>query len=190
MPGVVPELSQDWIEIEIEPRTVILDRNGTQQFSASVTASRSGILLDYVWSVDGDATITADGLLTVGSNAADNSQITVRATTVYDSDVYDEVVVYVQHVVLPKVLSVTVTPNPATSARGGTVQFTATVEVEGGASQAVTWSLSGNQNGNTNISNAGLLRVHNSQGRGTTLTITAISDFNPNVRGTATCTVS
>lgn len=92
-------------------------------------------------------------------------------------------------VYLNDVLSVTVNPSSATVQKGSSYQFGATVAGINNPSQAVAWSVSGNNDISTNISSSGLLTVAAGE-TSTTLTVTAISTVNSGKFGTATVTVS
>lgn len=96
------------------------------------------------------------------------------------------------------VTAVTLTPNTATVAKGGTQVFTANVTATGVATQKVNWAITGATSTNTNIkdtSNDGtdtissLLTVGVDE-TATTITVTATSVFDGSVSGTATVTVS
>lgn len=85
------------------------------------------------------------------------------------------------------VTSVTVDPNTATVAKGGTQKFTAAVETEGIADSSVTWAVNGGGAG-TAISANGVLTVAADQTAGQ-LTVTATSVADNTKKGTATVTV-
>ncbi|MCL2043555.1 MAG: hypothetical protein FWG89_05385 [Treponema sp.] len=74
----------------------------------------------------------------------------------------------------PTVISVTVTSPNTSILRGGTEQFSAAVDVSGGAAQTVIWSLSGDNSSATTISSGGLLTVGTDE-TATSLTVTAAS---------------
>jgi len=88
----------------------------------------------------------------------------------------------------PAVISVTVSPPAVGVQQGARQAFTATVIVERGADKAVTWSVSGNSSAVTTIDGNGLLFVSVNEGSAS-LTVTATSDFDPMVSGSANVTV-
>jgi len=90
--------------------------------------------------------------------------------------------------VTSEVTSVTVSPATASVEKGMTHQFTVIVDVVGGASQAVTWTVADNISTGTTIVD-GLLTVAADE-TATTLTVTAMSDFDNTKSGTATVTVT
>lgn len=86
------------------------------------------------------------------------------------------------------VTSVTVSPAPATVAKGGTRTFTATVAGENNPAQTVTWEVTGGGTG-TSISTAGVLTIASGE-TATTLTVKATSTVDRTKSGTAAVTVS
>jgi hypothetical protein len=90
----------------------------------------------------------------------------------------------------PAVTGVTVTAGAAAVGQGGTLQFTALVAAQGGASTAVTWAVSGNTAGGTTINGSGLLSVDATETLGTVLTVTATSTYDHTKSGSAAVTVS
>ena len=90
----------------------------------------------------------------------------------------------------PAIARVTVSPSSASVNTGATQQFTATVNAVGGADKAVTWSVSGQSSGSTAIDQNGLLTVGSDETAGNALTVTATSDFDNGVFGSATVTVT
>ena len=89
----------------------------------------------------------------------------------------------------PSVTGVTVSPETVAVQKGATYQLTATVAATGGASQAVTWSVSGNTVAATRISSAGVLTIDAGE-TAAMFTVTATSDFDKSKRGTASVTVT
>jgi hypothetical protein len=88
----------------------------------------------------------------------------------------------------PSVTITGVTPANPSVAKGATQQFTAAVEVTGGASNAVTWSVAGGVN-MTGITADGLLTVAAGE-TAATLTVTATSVFDPTKSASTTVTVT
>ncbi len=121
--------------VTISPTTVTLAPGGTQQFTAVVKNSAGDVLaVTPTWSlVAGGGTITSTGLFTAGTTAG---TFTVAVTC---SGITATATVIVSPGAL---LTITVTPNPATLAIGATQQFTAVGKDANGNIVAITpvWS--------------------------------------------------
>ena len=91
--------------------------------------------------------------------------------------------------VIPAVLSVTVSPASVNVQKGATHQFSATVIVEGGAAETVSWSVSGQALVATNINSTGLLTVAAAE-TAQTFTVTATSTEDITKSGMSTITVT
>ena len=89
------------------------------------------------------------------------------------------------------VTGVTVDPAEVSVEKGSTKSFSAEVLIEGGthSNQNVTWSVSDNASGSTNINATGELSVAADE-TAATLTVIATSDADTDVSGTATVTVT
>ena len=87
------------------------------------------------------------------------------------------------------VISVTVSPSTISVEKGTTLQFTANVTTQGGASDAVIWLLSGNALTATNINQNGFLTVAAAE-TAITLFITVTSVLDPTKFDAATVTVT
>lgn len=87
------------------------------------------------------------------------------------------------------VTSVTVSPESANVAKGSTQQMTATVVTTGYTSKTVNWSVTGAQTPTSRISNTGLLTVATNEPNDT-LTVTAVSAYDPDKSDTSTITVT
>ncbi len=87
------------------------------------------------------------------------------------------------------VTGVTVDPATITLDRGVSQKFTATVTGEGDPTQAVTWTLSGNQSSKTTIKADGTLKISVEE-TAETLTVTATSKLDEEKSATATVTVT
>jgi autotransporter-associated beta strand protein len=106
------------ISIEISPKSVTLPMGATQQFTATVVAV-GGADESVMWTVAGITSlltsISADGLLTIGSNEAAAS-ITVKATSNFDPNIFDEVTVTIGDVAIEQLTidneQLTIYPNP------------------------------------------------------------------------------
>lgn len=89
----------------------------------------------------------------------------------------------------PVVNSVSVTPDTATVQAGGTQSFQATVNGMNTPAQTVTWTVSGNESGETTIDENGVLTVAEDE-TAAQLTVTATSTADASKSGTATVTVT
>lgn len=87
------------------------------------------------------------------------------------------------------VTSVTVSPESANVAKGSTQQMTATLVTTGYAPKTVNWSVTGAQTPTSRISNTGLLTVATNEPNDT-LTVTAVSAYDPDKSDTSTITVT
>lgn len=87
------------------------------------------------------------------------------------------------------VTSVTVSPESANVAKGSTQQMAATVVTTGYAPKTVNWSVTGAQTPTSRISNTGLLTVATNEPNDT-LTVTAVSAYDPDKSDTSTITVT
>lgn len=119
-----------------------------QEIDMKATVTTTGFANKAViWSVDdtsaaANITINQNGKLSIPANAS-TGNITVTATSVYDSSVYNTATITVASSTVPSVTSVTVSAagSATTIAASATLQMSATVVKTGNASQAVTWSL-------------------------------------------------
>jgi hypothetical protein len=91
-------------------------------------------------------------------------------------------------VLAPAVLGVSVTPKTVDVQQGTTQQFIATVSVQGGAAQTVTWQVTGGSTGTT-ISADGLLTVAAAE-TATTLEVIATATADVSKQDKATVTVT
>jgi hypothetical protein len=178
--------------VEVTPATVNVQKGSTQQFNANVTAV-GGAGTTVTWSMSGNnnasTTVSASGLLTVAT-AETATSLTVKATSTFDNTKYGTATVTVTDVpVTPEVISVTVTPPTAALYYGENTQFSANVTAVGGASTAVTWSVTGNNNAGTTINASGMLSVSAAE-TANTITVRATSVFDGSKFGTATVTLS
>jgi hypothetical protein len=176
--------------VSISPTgTVEVEKGGTKQFTATVSVS--GVAAKTVtWAVSGknsnSTNISTAGLLTVGSDETAKT-LTVTATSTADKKKSKSVTVTAKEAGAgtPAVNSVTINPKSANVEKGKTQQFSVTVDVSGGASKAVTWSV----NGKSSIDNDGLLTVAADETQDP-LTVTVKSTFDGSKSDTATVTLS
>jgi hypothetical protein len=176
--------------INVTPATVSVQKGTTQQFAATVTAV-GGATTDVTWSIveahNAGTTISASGLLTVAA-AESATTLTIRATSVFNTNVTGSAIVTVTTApVTPEVIAVTIDPASATVQKGSSRQFTHTIEAIGGASTAVTWSVTGASA--ATVSNTGLLTVPASE-TASSITVKVTSDFNTAKFATATVTLT
>jgi len=172
--------------VTVTPPTANVARGGEQQFTATVIGTNLPPQT-VNWTVTGGSpatTISQEGLLTVASDET-NTTLTVRATSTYDNSKSESAIVTV---LIPTVTLVVVDPPTANVARGGTQQFTATVNGTNDPPQTVNWTVTGGNIG-TNISSSGLLTVANAE-TNTTLTVRATSTYDNSKVGTANVTVT
>jgi hypothetical protein len=90
----------------------------------------------------------------------------------------------------PSVDAVRVSPASATLTPGTTGQFRAEVDVTGGASKDLTWTVEGASKAGTGISNDGELTLAGDEPDGTSFTVRATSAVDPATSGTATVRVA
>ena len=185
--NVVP----NWVDASVVvsgPSEIVAGGN-TQQYYADPTNVNWSIVETGKHSGTG---IDNNGVLTVDEDETLTS-VTVQATLQTDATKSGSKKV----TVLPKgsaepvvVTGVVVDPNTVSVDRGTSKAFTATVSGTGGTpSQAVRWSVSGNQDAGTVISVTGSLFVAAVE-TADTLTVKAASVANDSVSGTATVTVT
>ena len=161
--------------VDVTPATADLLVGATVQ----LTATPSGVVgtpdLGVTWSSDDETVATVDdaGLVT----AQGEGTAVITATSDFDPSVSDSATITVSPV--PSVVSVSVTPTSPTVVVGGTVQLSADVVTVGGAADGVTWS--SDDEAIATVDDAGLVTA---QGEGTAV-ITATSDFDASVSGTA-----
>ena len=139
----------------------------TLQLTANVTVE-AGVDDTVTWSSDNESAATVDNTGLVSGVGAGSANIT--ATLAADTSVSDSVTVTV---VEPAVNSVTIPEGDQTLYEGETFDFSANVDVTGGADASVTWS-SDNESAATVDANGVVTAVAAGVG---TATITATSDF-------------
>jgi len=169
-----------------------VDKGGSLQFSATVTGMNnppSTVTWSIVSSgIKGGTTISTGGLLTVAANE-DITPLTVRATSTFDTTKYGIYTVNVTPVSNAAVASVTVSAPRDSVQKGGTLQFSATVNGMNNPPTTVTWMIidPGIRAGTT-ISSGGLLTVAVNEDI-TPITVRATSTFDPTKYGIYSVTV-
>ncbi|MDR1543722.1 MAG: Ig-like domain-containing protein [Prevotellaceae bacterium] len=171
-------------DVTISPKTQTVTAGAQVTFSATVAPSNATNQNVTYSIVSGGTSGTLNGNVLTTTSAG---TITVRATSAADATKYDDATITVNPA--PAISSVSVTPATASVQQGNTQQFSANVTAVGGASTAVTWSVSGNNSAGTTISTGGLLTVAAGE-TATTITVTATSTFDTGKKGNATVTVS
>jgi uncharacterized protein YjdB len=169
------------VSVAVNPASVPpLDVGGTVTLTADVQV-QNGASTAVSW------TSSAPNVATVGQQtgvvtAVAPGQATITATSLLNSSKSGSVTITVNP---PVVLSVTVTPStvPALDI-GGTVTLNASVQVQGGASNAVTWSSSA-----PNVATVNQTGVVTAVGAGQA-TITATSVVNTSKTGSVSITVN
>jgi hypothetical protein len=157
------------IRLQLQPTTVTLDANGSQQFFAQVLGSTNGAVS---WTASG-GTIDPNGLYLAGALPG---TFFVRATSVANPTRFAQAAVTIRDV------TVQVTPATSTLRIGTTRQFQALVQ--GSANQAVTWSIE--TPGGGSISSTGLYTAPMAAGQ---FTIKASSLVSPTAFATASIAV-
>ena len=144
---------------------------------------------DVTWSIT-DATsanTTIDentGVLTIGADEAENTVLTVTATSKTDPNPTASTTVTVKADPIPPTLTLRIDPTDVTVYAGDTVRFTAYVnDVE---SDLVTWEVSGAK---STINVNGVLSVSDDETDGTILIVTATSKEDTDITATATVRV-
>ena len=169
--------------IDVSPATATGYPGQTIQMTADVTvANFASKSVEWTLTSGGDyASISAGGSLMIDSDAPANAEIVVKATSLFDGTTNDTATITVASV--GSVTSVTVAPETATVAQGGTQKFTATVVKTGNVSDAVEWSAT---TGGTMSDDGTLTVAADATG---TITVTATSVADSSVTDTATVTV-
>ena len=180
---VLPEV----LNITVLPSPATVEKGAIVQFTADVEV-QGDASAEITWTITGNISagtgIDEHGILTVATDETAES-LTVRATSVYDGTTAGSVTMDV--VDPPAVISITVLPSITDVTKGTTQQFTATVSVQGGASDEVIWTVMP-ATFYSSMNQSGLLTV--GAGETTeTLIITATSVFDETKKGTATVTV-
>ena len=88
----------------------------------------------------------------------------------------------------PAITSVSISPNTASIAKGGSAQFAATVVSTGFAPKNVTWSLTGDSAVTSTVTSEGKVTIAGNE-QNTSLTLTATSNYDIRKSGTATITI-
>jgi len=175
--------------VTVSPSATSVTKGESQNFTATVAGPNTPPQ-DVTWKIvetgkHASTSISSAGVLTVAS-AESLATLTVEATSEADKTKKGTATVTITAPVLtPTVISVTVNVVTSTAVvKGGTLEFTATVEGTNNPAQSVTWSIEENgKHADTSISSAGVLTVASAETL-QTLTIRATSTVNNTKYGT------
>ena len=141
--------------VDVTPDPVTIAPGDTQQMTATVVTT-GGAAPTVTWSSSdgtGKVSVDANGLVSVAADAPAGVHA-ITATSTVEGSKSDFALITVASMVT----SVSVTPEAATIAPGGTQQMTATVVTVGGTAQTVTWS-SSDGTGKVSVDANGLVSV-------------------------------
>lgn len=162
----------------------------TKQLTAQVETIGDNVDTTVKWSLSGSKAQgtkvdETTGLLTIAPDETADS-FTVTAASVSDNGGQGQVSGSAE-VTLQSITSVTVSPADASVEIGETLPFTATVTAVNGAPETVHWTVTGGLD--SKIDQDGLLSVGPDEKTGTTLHVTAVSDYDNSKQDTVTVTV-
>lgn len=162
----------------------------TKQLTAQVETIGDNVDTTVKWSLSGSKTQgtkvdETTGLLTIAPDETADS-FTVTATSVSDNGGQGQVSGSAT-VTLQSITGVTVSPADASVEIGETLPFTAAVTAVNGAPETVHWTVTGGLD--SEIDQDGLLSVGPDEKEGTTLHVTAVSDYDNSKQDTVTVTV-
>jgi len=179
------------ISVTVAPTQAVVQIGRTQQFTVTVTGATNSAVQWFAGGVaGGDAsvgTISAGGLYTAPSAIPSGGSVTVTATS--QADRSESASASVQVTEAPTV-GVSILPIQVNLQAGQTQQFTATVT--GTSNTAVTWLAGDIVGGNASVgtvSTTGLYTAPASISQVETVTVTALSSYDPNASATASITL-
>jgi hypothetical protein len=187
---------QSSTSVQILPPSVTLQVGGMQQFSATVNGSTNQAVTWSVLGANANGTINGTGFYNAPAVVPNPAQVTVQATSQADPTKSGTATV----TVIAATPSITVTPNPSSVGNFATQQFDTVANNL--SSNAVTWQVNGVTGGSQQlgfISSSGLYvapggvptkSAGNSTNTTTTVSVTAVSQANPAVSGSAIVTIS
>ena len=162
------------------PASGTLQTGATVDLDAEVsTTGNASRAVTWSSSAEGVATVDSDGVV----EGVAPGNVTITATSTFDPGKKDAVALTVIQSGSSPVTGVVVTPATVSVNAGDTVQLSAVVEGQAGVSQDVTW-----ESGDTAIATVNGSGLVTGQSSGTT-TITATSDADPSMSGSAEVTV-
>ena len=189
------------IGVQVEPPTATVQVNGQQYFFVNVNGATNRAVTWSVVGGDTNGTLSnagpGDATYIAPATVPNPAQITVKATSQQDPTRFGTATVTLTQ----PIPSVTVTPNAQSTSVFTTLQFSA--NVANLSSNAVTWEVNGVKGGSqatgfiSNGANPGLYVApggvpttsSSQQSLPTTVTVTAVSQVNPSVSGSATVTI-
>ena len=189
----------DGAVINTQPEDVSVNEGETATFTVEAEPSQEGATLTYQWQISTDrakwedipgatnATYTTDALAVADSGKYYRCVVTENRTAGGSVSVNSEAAQVTVNGI-PVVTQVTVTPESATVGQGNYQQFTAQVTGQYDPDTSVTWTVSGNTSAATVIDANGRLFVAVDE-EAETLTITATSNHDASVSGSAQVTV-
>lgn len=181
----------DSVTLTAPEAAVEIYQNNNMQLSASVTASGEPDT-SVKWSISPDvegASISDTGLLNVG-NVADGTELHITAASVFDPSKSDSITLTVRANTINSV-KVKSAGDKTVIAPGASLNLYAEVNATGTPATTVTWSIPVPVEG-ASISPSGnnaTLSVADTVADGTTITIRAVSTFDPGKQGEITITV-
>lgn len=179
--------------VTINPTTLSIQVNNTQQFSDTVTGcSPSTVTWKVNGVVGGDAThgtISVSGLYTAPASVPSPANVVV--SVVSNADITKNASANVTITAPPPVCSVSINPTSASVLTSATQQFTATTQ--GCTPSTVTWQVNGVTGGNSTVGTVdgtGLYTAPASVPSPNTVTVTAVSNADNTKTASATVTIN
>ncbi|TCL59868.1 Ig-like protein group 2 [Kineothrix alysoides] len=177
--------------VKITPATISVQKGSSYTFAAVVEGTNDPSQ-SVKWEITGknsaDTTINnTTGVLSVASDE-NSDTLTVTATSDADTSISGTATVTVTNVPAT-VTSVTIAPKPVSATTDSAISFSATIVGINNPSQAVEWSVSGNNSSGTTISNMGVLTIAADE-TATALAVTAVSDIDNSKFDTVTVDIT
>lgn len=172
--------------VTVSPKTKTIEEIEDVQFGVAVVKTGK-YTNEVIWSIVNSTAKSAgttinNGLLTIAENET-AINIEVEAKSIHDQSKFDRATVTIT-ANIPAIKSVTISPNPASVAKGGTVEFTAVVDAKGGADKTVTWKRTDNKANSTVINPiTGKLTVAAGE-TATSIKVIATSNFDQSITDT------
>ncbi len=179
------------VSVAVAPLSAVLQTNGSQQFSATVTGTANQ---SVTWSVNGVTggnaalgVITAAGLYTAPATVPAGGAVLIAATSVASPTSSGAATV----TVLPAPPPVTISVNPSSITLRVNDQFAFSATVSGTSNQSVTWQVNGVTGGNATVGVISPTGIYTAPANplASPATVTAIAAAAPNPSATASVTV-
>jgi Bacterial Ig-like domain (group 2)/Abnormal spindle-like microcephaly-assoc'd, ASPM-SPD-2-Hydin len=174
------------VSIAVTPATATIGVNATQQFTATGTFSDNStkdVTAQSTWTSSAPATVTVGAATGLATGVAAGGPVTITAT---DGTIMGTAQLTVTSG--PTLVSITVTPNPATVSVGGMIQFAATGHFSDNSTKDVTTQSTWTS------ANTGVATIGATTGKATGVSVSdgsiAITATDGNISGTAQLTVS